>query len=310
MIDRLRQLGVVKRAEQLWQRAESTLPVRAWERYTDLRGNRLAGAVSFYGFVSLFPLLLLSAAITTIFLGDDGEEVVQEVVDDNIPGLNLDVTPFFESAGTLGIVGAAVLMFTGLSWVDATRAAVRSMWRLDDQPGNLVVRKAIDLLALIGLGALLILSWAASVVLSHLTEQLLDLLRLDGSWEKSFLQVVSLVLAVAVSALLFAYMLSGLPRIRIEPKHLLLVSLLGGVSFEVLRQVLVGFVVGSADRDAYATLGIGLPLAMLAWIYVVTRLLMFLAALSAESAERHEGDADVSGDEPSSGPPASVDVAS
>jgi membrane protein len=260
--------------------------------------------VSFYGFVSLFPLLLLAAAIAGLALGSDGEEVVQELVDDNIPELKLDVSPFFASAGTLSVVGAGILISTGLSWVDATRAAVRSMWRLDDQPGNFAVRKAYDLVALLGLGLLLLASWGASVGLSQLADHLLGFAGIDGSWHSAALQVVSIVLAVAVSAVMFAYLLSGLPRVRIPTAQLVWVTLLGGAVFEVLRQVLVGFVVRSADREAYVTLGIALPLAILAWIYVVTRLLMFMAALSAESASGVDETDDVNADRSSSAHPA------
>lgn len=292
--------AVVTRARDLWAWVSQTLPLRALKRYNDLRGNRLAGAMSFYGFISLFPLLLLGAAAASLLAPENGEQVAQDLIDDNIPGLEFSVAPFFDNAGTLSIIGAATLLYTGLGWVDCARAAVRSMWQLDDQPGNLVVRKAIDVVALAGLGILTLASFAVSVGLSELAEQVLDFVGISGSWGKALLFVVSAALGILVTSVLFAYMLSGLPRIRMPLTHLAWISLLGGVAFEVLRRFLVGFVTGAAARNAYAAFAV--PLALLAWIYVVTRLLMSLAAITAEAnkgasvAQRSGPSDDESGD--------------
>lgn len=275
-------------AKQRWKQIEVTLPVRAWNRFADLRGNRLAGAVAFYGFVALFPLLLLLAAVASMLSREDGKEIVQDLVDDNLPGLKFDVSPFFAHANTLTLISAVALLWTGLAWVDAVRAAVRSMWELDDQPGNVVVRKALDLLTLVGLGVLVLLSFGASVALSYVSGQVLDFVGIEGGWGNAALQVVSVVLSVAVTAVLFAYLLSGMPRIVVEARHLWWVALSGAVAFELLRRLLVGFITGPASRDAYAAFAV--PLALLAWIYVISRLLMLLAAINAEVASTDQSD--------------------
>lgn len=271
---------MIARLRALWDRLQLTLPLRAWKRYGDLRGNRLAGASSFYGFVSLFPLLVLSAAIVSAVAGPSGVDAVQDIVDENLPGLRIDVSEFQENAGTVGVIGAGVLLFTGLGWVDSVRAAVRSMWGLDDDPGNIVVRKAWDIAALAGLGLLILISTGASVVVVSFAGDVLDWLGLgSGGW---MIRVVSGLVSVGVSTALFAYLLAGLPRIVVPWRNLLVVSLLGAVVFEILKQFLVQYVVGTATQNSYAAFAT--PVAMLAWIYLVTRLLMVAAALTAESA--------------------------
>ncbi len=272
----------------MWRRAEPTLPVRSWQRYGDLRGDRLAGAASFYGFVSLFPLVLLSAVFASAIAGASGIETVQELVDENLPGFGsassngIDVSSFYRNGGTVGLISGVGLVYTGLRWVDSVRAAVRSMWRVEDKPGNFVVRKMFDLVALGGLGLLLVASWGTSVVLRQTTRTLLDWLGLDGIDEAGTFQLVSWVLSVGVNTVLFSYLLSGLPRIVVPARNLLVTALLGACVFEVLKTFLVGYVVGPASNSAYAAFAT--PLAMLAWIYLVTRLLMLLAALTVESA--------------------------
>lgn len=286
---------MIARLREIWARLQLTLPLRAWQRYGDLRGNRLAGASSFYGFVSLFPLLVLGAAVVSAVAGASGVQTMQEIVDENLPGLGIRVETFYRNAGTIGVIGAGTLLFTGLGWVDSVRAAVRSMWGVDDQPGNIVVRKALDVAALVGLGVLIAVSWGASVVLGELAADLLELLGFDGPVGRILLWTVSATLSIGVSALLFAYLLTGLPRIVIPTRSLIAASLLGAVVFEILKQFLVQYVAGPASRSAYAAFAA--PLAMLAWIYLVTRLLMLLAALTAESAiDRLDAEVDASAD--------------
>lgn len=273
---------MIARLREVWARLQRTRLLRAWNRYNDLRGNRLAGAVTFYGFISLFPLLVLAAAVASAIAGPDGIETVQDLVDENLPGVKVEVQTFFDNAGTIGVIGAATLLITGLGWVDATRAAVRSMWGIEDQPGNVVVRKAGDFAALAALGVLLAVSWGVSVVIGGLTEEVLEFVGIGGGFGRAVLWVVGAVVSVAVSAAMFAFLLAGLPRIPMGTGNLVIAAISGAAVFEVLKQFLVGFVVGTAAQSTYAAFAA--PLALLAWIYLVTRLLMFLAALTAETA--------------------------
>jgi membrane protein len=270
------------RARQLVGRLKASRPVRAYFRYDRLRGNRLAGAVSFYGFVALFPLLIIAAAVIGRALGRDRAADLQEIVEENLPGIaeSLNVQGFIDRAGTIGLVSGVLLLWTGLSWVDAARAAVRSMWEKDDQPGNVVMRKALDVLALAGLGLVLAVSWAASVFVGSAADEIFD--ELGFGIGAVLRRVLALSLAILSSSVLFAYLLTGLPRVRVPWRVLVPMALIGGLVFELLKQVVTHFAVVVAPDNTYAAFAV--PLALLAWIYLVTRLLMLLAAFSAEWA--------------------------
>ncbi|HEY3562118.1 MAG TPA: hypothetical protein VGL05_31840, partial [Kribbella sp.] len=71
----------MKKLKSLWQRFSRTQLWRAWKRYGDRRGNRLAGATSFFGFLSLFPLIVLAAAITGPLLGHDAIKALKDALD-------------------------------------------------------------------------------------------------------------------------------------------------------------------------------------------------------------------------------------
>ena len=66
---------------------------------------------------------------------------------------------------------------------------------------------------------------------------------------------------------------------------LLPAAALGGLVFEVLKQLVTQYAVLAVPDNTYAAFAV--PLALLAWIYLVARLLMFLAASTAEWAAEH-----------------------
>jgi membrane protein len=159
------------------------------------------------------------------------------------------------------------------------------MWRLDDAPGKYVTRKLIDLVVLVGLGAVLLVSWAATVMVDAAADQVLGWLGIDdgGGWWIS--RTTALVVGLVSSAVLFGYLLAGLPRIPVPIRVLLPVAALGGLVFELLKQLVTQYAVLAVPDNTYAAFAV--PLALLAWIYLVARLLMFLAASTAEWAAEH-----------------------
>jgi membrane protein len=259
---------------------------RAFHRFNHFRGTRLAGTVTFYGFLSVFPILVLAFSVALRVVGADGVARLEDFIEGYVPGIadQLALQRVRSSAASLQVVGAATLLVTGLGWVDATRASVRSMWGLPDKDGILVVRKLVDLLALAGLGALVALSLAASAWVSGAGERLLERLGVAESQAGVVLAVVlAQGLALLTASLLVAYILAGLPRIRVPVRVLLPAAVVGGVALEVLKRLLIGYISGFAGNNTYGAFGV--PVALLVWIYVVARLLMVVAAWTAERCD-------------------------
>jgi membrane protein len=269
-----------------WGRFSRTQLWRAWKRYGDRRGNRLAGATTFFGFLSLFPLIVLAAAITGPLLGDEAVETLKNTLHQNLPGIGdkIDLDSLISHAGTIGLVSGVSLLFTGLGWVDALRASIRSMHELDDEPGNIVVLKLVDLGAMVGLGAIGLIATASSSVMTGLSKRIVEWLDLDGTWVANWgLDVTSAVLGIASGAVLFLYMQTALPRIKLPRKVALIAALAGGILFylaQKLGNLYVTHVLGT--NAAYGALA--LPLALLVWIYVLTRAIMLIAAWTKEAS--------------------------
>ena len=133
--------------------------IRLNERYGEDAGGYLAASITYYAFLSFFPLLLLALSVVGFLLasqpGLQGE--VTEAVAESVPGLqavvgkNLDV---IESArGGAGVVGLLGLLWTGSGVVGAGRNAIREVYREGPPKGGLG-QKAWLLGVTIGLGTI------------------------------------------------------------------------------------------------------------------------------------------------------------
>jgi membrane protein len=276
--------------KKIWTRFSQTQVWRAWKRYGDRRGNRLAGATTFFGFLSMFPLIVLAAAVTAALLPADAIRELKDALKENLPGIadKIDIDGLVEHAGTIGWISAAVLLFTGLGWIDALRASIRSMHELDDQPGNLIQLKLADLLALLGLGVIGVVATGTTSLISGLSDWIVEQVGLEGTWVASWgLRALSLALGVLSGGLLFLYLQSGLPRIMVPRKVAMIAALAGGIVFvgaQELGKLYVDYVIG--NNEAYGALA--MPLALLVWIYLLNRITMLIAAWAKEATLDHE----------------------
>ena len=132
---------------------------RLSERYGEDAGGYLAAAITYYGFLSFFPLLLLALSVVGFFLASRPElqEEVRTAVAEAVPGLqaivgkNLDAIESTRAgAGVIGLVG---LLWTGSGVVGASRNAVRQVNR-EGRPAGGIGEKAWLLGVTIGLGAI------------------------------------------------------------------------------------------------------------------------------------------------------------
>ncbi|MFJ1793485.1 YihY/virulence factor BrkB family protein [Kitasatospora griseola] len=257
-------------------------PYLVYRLFTDVQGNRLAGAVTFFGFLALFPLLTVALAIALATLSDSRVRQLQDQIAEQLPGLSdsLDLNAMVANAGTVGLVSGALLLVSGLGWVDTMRGAVRGVWRLPDDGGNLFQVKIRDAVVLLGLGLVCLASLAASAFATTLAHRLADWLGLDGGAGRWLLSGLGFLIAVGADLLLFVYLLGPFPRIVGQRRSALLQgALIGAVGFELLKLALSSYLGSVAGRSVYGAFGV--PVALLLWINFVSRLLMYCAAWTA-----------------------------
>ncbi|WP_141006315.1 YihY/virulence factor BrkB family protein [Nocardioides humi] len=194
--------------------------VRMQEHYGAVQGSQQAGGVTYFGFLSVFPILALAffvvGWIARVF--PDAQDALVRAIDEVLPGLvgtgegqvNLDDVQ--SAAGAVGLIGLAGVLYAGLGWLSSLQAALTVIFELPERlRPNFVIGKLRDLVTLAVLGVVLLLSVVASAVLTRTSRAVLDMV--DVGAELGWLvTVVAVLLGLAASALLFFLMFRLLVR--------------------------------------------------------------------------------------------------
>jgi membrane protein len=242
---------------------------RTKERYSEAFGSRLAAACAYYGFFAVFALGVVGFAVLG-FLMDSQPELRQRVTDylaQNLPVI--DPAQISAGSGTAGVFGLIGLVVTGLAWVDGVRSSQRRIWHREQEPGNLVKRRLVDVLTLLILAAALGLSLGASVVVGWLLGQLP--LAGIGGW----------IVLVGVNLVLVVGLMAVLPRLRISWRRLLAPALVVAVGLVVLNTVGQFYFTRTQQNPAYAV--VATAAGLLVYLYVVHQLLFWATAWVATS---------------------------
>ncbi|MEV7360504.1 YihY/virulence factor BrkB family protein [Kitasatospora sp. NPDC091276] len=254
-------------------------PYRVYEHFSAARGNRLAGAVTFFGFLALFPLLTVGLAIAVSTLSSSQVADLQKHISDQLPGISeaLNLPSLVANAGAVGLVSGALLLVSGLGWVDTMRTSIRDVWQLPDDDTNVVLRKGWDCAVLGGLGVVSLISVGVSTAGTTLAGRIADWTGLPSGY---LLTGVGVLVAIACDTLLFAYLLAPFPGIGGQRRRdVLQGALIGAVGFELLKVLLASYLGSVAGKSLYGAFGV--PVALLLWINFVSRLLMYCVAWTA-----------------------------
>ncbi len=259
-------------------RRRSTLFDHLWRAgtlYGDVLGGRLAAAIAYYGFFAVFALALVGYWIFGAILQDNDEvsRAAGDFLKENLPFL--DAQQIAQSSNTVGVIGLVILVFTGIGWVEAIRSSQRLMYGFNQQPGNLVVRRLVDLGVLVAVFVMLGLSVAAVDALESL---LRFLLRSTGSVG---LTTISAVFSVLVNAVLATALLVAVPRLRMSRRRLRPVVLAVAVGITLLNTVGRYYVVRTERNPAYTV--VATAVGLLLYLYLLNQLVLFGAALAATS---------------------------
>jgi membrane protein len=243
---------------------------RAKDRYADAFGGRLAAAIAYYGFFATFALGILGYSVLGLLLERqvDLQSAVDDFLQTNLPVLQVD--QISGDAGTAGVFGLVALVFAGVAWVETLRSSQRRIWELEQKPGNVFVRRALDVPVLVGLSVLLGASVAAAAGIEWLVAGV-PVLRHFG-W----------VLMLGINLLLVVAMVAALPRLRISWNRLLPPAAVVAVGIFVLNE-LGGIYIDRVQRNpAYAV--VASAAGLLVYLYLFNQLLLAGAAWAATSS--------------------------
>lgn len=254
--------------------------IRAAVRFDQVNGGRLAAAISYYAFLAVFPLGLLSFSLLGFLLSDDAVLTirVELFLRQNIPGL--PVAAIADARNTAGVIGVIGFFFAGWRWVDCVRSSVRAVWRRNEFPSNILTRTLSDLVALIGLGAAMLLSVGVTIVISSGAEWLLGAAGQEGhGLGDTTLSVLAFVAGLVVNIVAFVGFLAGLPRLRMSFRRVIGPALLGALGLELLKTVGRAYIKTTESNPAYTV--VAGTVGLLVFLNLFNQLLIYCAALTA-----------------------------
>jgi membrane protein len=245
---------------------------RAFDRYGALLAPRLAAAIAYYGFFAVFALALLAYWLFgAIIVGrSDLRGVVADFLQQNLPFL--DPEEIAASSGNVGVVGLVLLAFTGIAWIEAIRSSQRLIYGFQQQPGNLVVRRLLDLAVTVGLFILLAVSVGA-------VDAVESLLRWLFGRESLAVTIAGWVLAVPVNMVVAAALLVAVPWVRISARRLWPPVVLVAIGLTLLNSIGRYFVFRAERNPAYTV--VAGAVGILLYLYLLNQLMLFGATLAA-----------------------------
>lgn len=275
--------------------------VRALLRYTARRGPVLADAVTYRALFSVFAGLLLGFSAAALWLsGDDvAWNAVVDAIDVAVPGLIatsggeglVDPADIRAPAGLsiTGIVSLVGLVGAALGAIGSLRVAIRSVagtLHADVVWYRMLLRNV--LLALI-----IACTFVAAAALTFAGGLIVDALTAAIGWPASSAavqvtgRVVSLIVVLALDAVLVAAAFRMLSGVRASARSLWTGALLGGIALLALQE-LSGLFVGGARANpllaSFASL-----LALLLWLNLSIQVVLLAASfITLAAKEEHD----------------------
>jgi membrane protein len=255
--------------------------------YGNVQGGVLAGAVTYFGFLSFFPLLALAFAVVGYVARwyPDAEDSLVTAIQQVFPGIvtvhgshnTISMDQIKSASNIAGIIGFFGVLYSGLGWVSGLRQGLQAAFQVPpSEKYNFIKGKAVDLVALVVLGLVLIVSVGISGLVNGLAGRVIGWIGLGGSWIGGpVVWLVGIALGIAASSLLFLVMYRILGEPDVDAGSLWHGALLAAIGFEILKQLVVN-VLGAVGGSSFAPLAIAVTL--MVWINYFSRLVMYGAA--------------------------------
>lgn len=270
--------------DRLARKAPFLKPLAAVQRrYGEVSGNQLAAAFTLQAFLSIFPLILVAlAALGFVAAHSHGvtgahNDVAARIVDhlglkgESAKMLTDAVHTAEKSRKAASLVGFLGLLWSGLGLVGAQQNAFNAVWQVNDRGMR---DKAFGLFWLAGAGTLFVAGAAATTALR---------------WLPGVLAPLGILVTFAVSLGLWLWTLRVLPNTKLPWRALLPGAILGAVGLEVLKAVGAYYVPRAVASSSQLYGSLGIIFAVLAWLLLFGRLVVYAAVLNVVRYEQHEG---------------------
>jgi membrane protein len=263
------QLKALDRRQQRSRRL--AFPAAVLKKFADDQAGQLAALIAYYGFVSLFPLLLVLVTVLGFVLQGDPDE--QQKILNGALGqfplvseqLKLHSLTGSGPALAIGVVGSLV---AGMGVTGATQNAFNRIWSVPfkNRPDFLHARlRGLGMLAI--LGTLSIVSTTVAGFVGSSSHAALDV-------------IAGVLVALVLNIALFMTAFKLLTAVDVTWRDLIVGVIVAAVFWQLLQH-LGGFYVDHELKHTQPLYGIfALVLGLLAWLYLGAQLTIFAAEIN------------------------------
>ncbi len=250
------------------------------KKYGDDQAGYLAALIAYYGFFSVFPLMLVFVSVLGIVLANS-PQLQQEIIDSALaqfpivgPTIAEELHAITGNAVAL-TVGIVTALWAGLGVVQASQNAMNQVWDVPrkDRP-NFFISRLRSLLMLFVLGTTLL----ASTFFSGLATTRSSNGAVPVTWE--------IGLSLLFNLVLFLLVYRVLTRLDLRWRDVLPGAIVAAVLWTVLQSVGGYYVEHTIKRasNVYGTLA--LVIGLLVWIYLAGQLTLLCAEINVVRVRR------------------------
>jgi YihY family inner membrane protein len=255
------------------------LPFAVIRKFSNDQAGSLAALIAYYGFFSLFPLMLVLVTVLGYVL--HGDASLQTSIKNGVLGqfpiigatIQKNVQALHGQVSSL-IIGVAGSLWGGLGVTNASQNAFNKVWAvpMKERP-NFIQTRVRGLGVLILLGVLFAVSSLASGLVT-------------GGLGGPLAKVAGIALSLILNIFLFLAAFRLLTSAQVETRCLRTGVLVAAVLWEIL-QIVGGIYVGHVLRHANATYGVfGTVIGLLSWLYLGAQITLYAAEINVVRA-RH-----------------------
>lgn len=252
-------------------------PLAVVKKFSDDQAGHLAALIAYYGFFSIFPLLLVLVTVLGYVLqGNEGwyDKIVDSAVA-QFPVIGEDITVGALRGDTIALaIGVAGALWAGLGVTVAAQRAMNEVWDVPHRKRrNFISARGRGLLVLISLGSLnLAITVAVGLIVAGL-----------GNFG---VQASGYVLTLLLNVLLFWACFRLLTSSEVPTRDLWVGILLAAVGWAVL-QTLGGVYVDRIVSRASTTYGFfAIVIGLLSWLYLGGQFLLYAAEANVVRVRR------------------------
>lgn len=251
----------------------------AWRNFAGRNGLLLAAAVSFYTFLSLFPLSLVAVGILGYILRSPqhAEELITHFVGKVVIGsVTMDmVASVLHGRDAATGIGLALSLWSGMAAALTMEQAINLVWSAPLRR-NYFKRRGLAFLILVMVGLLITISFG-------ITASLQTLRRISPSFISStpaLWQLLGHVVAAAASVSLFTLIYKIMPNAQVRWRNAMAGGIFAGLLWEAAKQIFTVYVVHFASYSrVYGPLA-GVIL-LLVWINYSSAIAVFGAGFTS-----------------------------